>query len=151
MGVPGSTEDRAAPANTAPLVLMAEDDPAIRTLLSKKLERAGLRVVSARDGTSALALALAEPPAVIVSDWNMAPMDGLTFASRVMAEPSIGNPPVLMLTARQFDVTPEMLEGTNIKQVLRKPFSSKRLIEAVLATIEQSGAAESGAIGREAA
>lgn len=112
-------------------MLIAEDDPAIRKLLARKLERAGLRVSIARDGSAALASARAEPPDLIVSDWNMPRVDGLDFVTQVSADPAIGDPPVIMLTARQFDVTQQMLEGTNVREVIRKPFSSKKLIDAV--------------------
>ena len=68
------------------LVLVVDDEAAVRRALRRLLERAGHRVVEAESGTAALAALSAEPDiAVVVSDVIMPGLDGLTFYDHVVA------------------------------------------------------------------
>lgn len=58
-------------------VLLVEDDPTVRLVTRRRLERAGHRVEVASDGAEALDVMRQEPPQVVLSDWRMPNMDGL--------------------------------------------------------------------------
>lgn len=64
-------------------ILIVEDDPINRTLLTKLVELLGHTVLTAEDGKKAWALFETEKPDVILSDWMMPEMDGLDFCRRV--------------------------------------------------------------------
>ncbi len=61
-------------------VLVVDDDPDIREAIQDTLEQDGYLVMVARDGREALAfLETHPPPALILLDWNMAPMNAAEF------------------------------------------------------------------------
>lgn len=66
-------------------VLAVEDDPVALAILSRALRKLGHEVVTAGDGTAALALLAADPVRVVVSDWVMPDVDGLELCRRVRA------------------------------------------------------------------
>jgi CheY-like chemotaxis protein len=68
-------------------LLVVDDDPAVRDLVSELAIRRGYAVESAADGAEALRVLASRTIDVIVSDVNMPVMDGLTFHARVHAGP----------------------------------------------------------------
>ena len=110
----------------APDVLVVDDDPGVRLLVSSVLEDAGLRVRTSPDGQSALTALRQRPPAVVVLDIEMPRMDGRTFARelRKAEDP----PPILVLSAhRPRDVAAEI----GAEAWIEKPFDETRLITYV--------------------
>ena len=81
------------------LILVADDDPDIRALVTIQLERAGYRVVEARDGEEALSLARTTAPDLLVLDVGMPSKDGLTVCRELGANGPL-TPPVIFLTAQ---------------------------------------------------
>jgi hypothetical protein len=103
-----------------------EDDQAVRRLICRMLVGAEFEVLSAADGEEALALAAdgGQPIDVLVTDVSMPKLGGLELAERMRAlRPEIQ---VLLVTGSQE-------EGRSIPgaAVLRKPFTSRQLIEAL--------------------
>jgi CheY-like chemotaxis protein len=66
---------------SGPAVLVVDDEPVVLSLMQRALAEAGYQVHSASDGLSALALAfkLPSPPAVLVTDLRMEPVDGASL------------------------------------------------------------------------
>ena len=85
--------------NEAPLVLVADDDEDIVALVRLRLERAGLAVVVARDGESALAAARERRPRVAVLDVSMPGLDGLEVVRRLRADEATRGTGLILLTA----------------------------------------------------
>ena len=81
-----------------PRVLVAEDDPGVRTSLVRALGFQGYDVVAVNDGAQALARIDQSPPDVVILDVSMPHVDGLT-ACRLIRE-KYSTLPILMLTAR---------------------------------------------------
>ncbi len=78
----------AAPqANPDPVVLVVDDEPSVLRLMQRALVSAGYQVIAATDGLSALALAteLPSPPAALVTDLRMEPIDGASLGRLVKA------------------------------------------------------------------
>ena len=83
-------------------VLVVDDDPHIRDLLTFALRKAGLATREAGDGEAALADLEAHPSDLVVLDINMPRMDGIETCRRLRAK---GDTPVLFLSSRddEFD------------------------------------------------
>ncbi|HAI58474.1 MAG TPA: hypothetical protein DCM32_01155, partial [Xanthomonadaceae bacterium] len=68
-------------------ILVAEDDASIRVVLKATLRSAGYRVVEAANGVDAFALALREPPTLVLSDVMMPGGGGQELLAALRAEP----------------------------------------------------------------
>ena len=83
-----------------PTVLVVEDEPAQREVLSYNLEAEGFRVSRAEDGEQALLLAEEESPDIIVLDWMLPNVSGIEVCRRLKSRPETRAVPVIMLSAR---------------------------------------------------
>jgi signal transduction histidine kinase/DNA-binding response OmpR family regulator/HAMP domain-containing protein len=79
-------------------VLVVDDDPTVRSLLAKTLEKEGYRVISARNGIEALALAREHRPQAITLDVLMPQMDGWRALKELKADAELRDIPVIMVT-----------------------------------------------------
>jgi signal transduction histidine kinase/DNA-binding response OmpR family regulator/HAMP domain-containing protein len=79
-------------------VLVVDDDPSVCILLAKTLEKEGYRVISARNGVEALALAREHRPQAITLDVLMPQMDGWRALKELKADAELRNIPVIMVT-----------------------------------------------------
>lgn len=117
-------------------VLLVDDEDAIRAGLASALDRAGFRVIEARDGVEALKVVKAEAPDVIVLDILMPEIDGREVCRRLRAAENWT--PVIMLT--QIAATGEKIssleEGAD--DYLNKPFDSYELIARIRALLRRS-------------
>jgi DNA-binding response OmpR family regulator len=119
----------------APLVLVADDDPDILTLVGFRLERAGYEVLPARDGEEALALALERQPDLAILDVMMPKLDGYEVTQRLRSNQATSGMPVILLTARvqEADITRGFEAGAD--DYIKKPFSPQELrarVQAIL-------------------
>jgi len=112
-------------------VLIVEDHEDTRLMVQALLEHDGYRVCVAGDGVQALACVVREPPFVILLDLAMPIMDGVTFARRLRdsPDPRLANTPIILLTAI-LDPS-EAITRTGAVDVIPKPMSFERVIEAV--------------------
>ncbi len=81
-------------------ILVADDEPSNRSLLQRRLERAGYSVVTARDGREAVDNARATLPDLILLDVMMPVMDGLEACRVIKADEATRDIPVIFLSAR---------------------------------------------------
>jgi hypothetical protein len=91
--VPASGPDRAGG-----LVLVVDDDPRVCDLMRRVLEREGLRVEIAADGTTALARARELHPSLVTLDILLPGMDGWDVLTKMKADPELKGIPVLMVS-----------------------------------------------------
>ncbi|MFQ5538580.1 MAG: response regulator, partial [Gemmatimonadota bacterium] len=84
-------------------VLVVDDDPRTRKLLTEYLGSLGLEVVTAEDGQEGLAAVRSEAPDAVLLDLLMPVMDGMTFLQRLRSDPNYLGLPVLVLTAKELD------------------------------------------------
>ncbi|GMV30229.1 MAG: DNA-binding response regulator [Rhodanobacteraceae bacterium] len=108
-------------------LLVIEDNRALRSSLAALFEAHGHRADFAADGRAGLALALAEPPDVVVLDLSLPGLDGLSLCRR-LRERADRHIPVLMLTAR--DGLDDKLDGfgAGADDYLVKPFAGAELL-----------------------
>ena len=88
----------AAAADGRATVLVVDDDPTVRRLLAKTLEKEGYRVLSASNGVEALALAREHRPQAITLDVLMPQMDGWGALKELKADTVLRDIPVIMVT-----------------------------------------------------
>jgi DNA-binding response OmpR family regulator len=82
--------------------LLVDDDPDILRLLTMTLRPEGFRLLSASDGNTALEIARAEKPDLLLLDWKMPGRDGLEVCRTLRAEsdPRLRDVPVVLLTGQ---------------------------------------------------
>ena len=96
---PAAVESPApAAADGRATVLVVDDDPTVLSLLAKTLEKEGYRVISARNGIEALALAREHRPHAITLDVLMPRMDGWGTLKELKADAALRDIPVIMVT-----------------------------------------------------
>lgn len=113
------------------LILVADDDPDIRDIVSFRLRRAGYETVEASNGDDALKMAHDRPPALCILDVMMPRVNGLEVARELRGDPSTEGIPILMLTASVQDK--DVAQGFQIgaDDYLRKPFKTNELLDLV--------------------
>ena len=116
--------------HSGPLVLIVDDEPSIRQIERRILEKGGYRVVEAVSGAEAFArVEQGPPPDLMIVDLEMPEMSGEELVRRVHA--TLGRLKVLYVTGnidRLLDVRQLVWEG---EAFLDKPFTAKGLLEAV--------------------
>jgi CheY-like chemotaxis protein len=113
-------------------VLIVDDDPFIRKLVSTTLEDvAGFEPTEAPDGTEALELARSEPPALVFLDIDMPGIDGYEVCRRLRAEPETAQTTIVMLTAAAGEEAERAAEDAGADLFLTKPFSPLELLRLV--------------------
>jgi DNA-binding response OmpR family regulator len=113
--------------NGTPLILVADDDPDILTLVTVRLERAGYAVVTARDGEEAVQVALDRRPDLAVLDVMMPRADGYEATRRLRGHSETSRMPIILLTARvqEEDIARGIEAGAD--DYVTKPFSPQEL------------------------
>lgn len=118
-------------------ILVTDDDPGLRALVSTALTRAGYTVVTAANGQAALMQAAREAPALIVLDIGLPEMDGLEVCRRIRATSDV---PILFLTARDDEVDRILGLELGADDYVTKPFSPRELVARIKAILKRSAA-----------
>ena len=82
----------------APLILIVDDDPTVREVVGRYLEREGFMVAEADGGREGLRLARELNPAAITLDITMPDLDGWTVLAAIKGDPTLADIPVILLT-----------------------------------------------------
>jgi DNA-binding response OmpR family regulator len=124
----------------APLVLVADDEDDIRSLVSFRLKRAGYDVITAADGEEALVLATTRLPDLVVLDMMMPKATGLEVMRSMREQSRTKDIPIILLTARaqEADVARGFEAGAD--DYVKKPFSPQDLQARVQALLERTAA-----------
>ena len=112
-------------------VLVIDDDPAIRSIITEILADEGYDVAAATNGEEALGhlkRSSEAPPGLILLDLLMPVMDGLRFLDRYAAEPDLPVVPVVVLSA---NLATTGVHRSDVLLYLRKPIDMDRLLETV--------------------
>ncbi len=120
------------------LILLAEDDDAVRSVVTRALRKEGYRIVAAEDGLAAVRAAetLEQQPALLLSDVAMPGLSGPELASRLLAQwPTLR---VLFITAYAGEHAVKLVTAGH--DVLSKPFTTEQLVTRVRAAIEGTAA-----------
>ncbi|MFC1850426.1 protein kinase [candidate division CSSED10-310 bacterium] len=112
-------------------VMVVDDEPKIRLLLSLALKKAGFAVVEAGDGQIALEKIPGEQPHLIISDINMPNMDGWEFCWNLRRTEEFKEIPLVFLTTRS--EVPDRIRGleSGADDFISKPFDAVELVARV--------------------
>lgn len=118
-----------------PAVLVIDDDPKLLKMLQRTLTYENLDVFTATNGLEALPLVQTHKPDLIIVDWMMPKMDGVSFIQRLRDEED--KTMILMLTAR--DAIENRVEGleSGADDYLVKPFAPAELVARVHAMLRR--------------
>ena len=120
----------------APLVLCADDDEDILSLVSLRLQRAGFQVATASDGEEAVRVARARRPALAVLDVMMPKRTGYEVLAELRGDEALRGTKVILLSARvqEGDVARGLDAGADA--YLAKPFKAQDLVTKVEELLE---------------
>ncbi len=121
-----------------PLVLVAEDEAALATLLDYNLEKEGYETLLAADGEEVLLLVAERKPDLVVLDWMLPGVSGIEICRRLRARKETAKTAIIMLTARAEES--ERIRGLNTgaDDYLTKPFSMAELLARVRALLRRT-------------
>jgi two-component system alkaline phosphatase synthesis response regulator PhoP len=113
-------------------VLVIEDNIALARVLKFNLEQAGMEVRLAENGLEACEVVEHESFDLIITDEQMPMMSGQEFCRRYRATPAGRHVPIILLTAKQFELDKTRLaEDLQINTILGKPFSPRAMVRVV--------------------
>ena len=118
-------------------VLLVEDDATVAEVVGRYLEAEGFAVTTSGDGAEGLALALGDPPDLVVLDLMLPTLDGLEVCRRIRARLPV---PVIILTAKAGE--DDRIAGLELgaDDYVSKPFSPRELTARVKAVLRRAAA-----------
>lgn len=124
-------------ANTSPVILIVEDEPAQMELLAYNLQTEGYQVLRAEDGEEALMVVQEQTPDLILLDWMLPYLSGLKVCRSLKSDKKTCSIPIIMLTARGEE--DDRIRGldTGADDYVVKPYSVKELLARVRAVLRR--------------
>ncbi len=114
------------PANTS--VLVVDDSKTMIRIVCNLLRQIGFSMIDeAADGDGALGLMQTKSYGVVISDWNMEPMTGLTLLQRVRADEKLRKTPFIMVTAESAVDNVIAAKKAGVNDYIVKPFNAETL------------------------
>jgi DNA-binding response OmpR family regulator len=127
-------------AAKTPVLLIADDDPEILTMLSLRLGKKGYEVIEAVDGVQTLRLARERVPDVVILDVMMPRKNGWEVARELRSDPSLRNVGIVMLTAIGEKVNEMTSPLYGADEYVDKPFDFSDLEARIKKVLEARGA-----------
>jgi DNA-binding response OmpR family regulator len=115
-------------------ILIVEDEHELAALIRRQLEGEGHAALVAHDGPTALIIAAQAAPELVILDWMLPGLDGLTVMRRLRERSTV---PVLMLTARDDEADRVLGLEVGADDYMTKPFSLRELMARVRAILRR--------------
>jgi chemosensory pili system protein ChpA (sensor histidine kinase/response regulator) len=127
------TNDRQLTIDDALTVLIVDDSPSVRRVMSNLVTKTGWAAFAAKDGLEALEMlqTAAHLPDVILSDVEMPRMDGYEFVAALKQQPALKHIPVVMITSRAGDKHRQKALEMGVAEYLAKPYEDEDLIRTI--------------------
>jgi signal transduction histidine kinase/DNA-binding response OmpR family regulator len=123
-------------------ILIVDDDPEMRRMTRRMLERMGLEIGEAADGEKALAWLESNPaPSIILLDLMMPVMDGFEFLERIRGSEKWSTLPVLVVTAKALEAKEIEFLRSSTQKVIEKGATTGTDLRAAIRDVLKSGAA----------
>ncbi|HEX2831999.1 MAG TPA: response regulator transcription factor [Thermoanaerobaculia bacterium] len=122
----------------APIVLVVDDDPSIRTSLERELRASGYNTITASDGLEGIRAFTASGPDLVLTDLSMPRADGFELISAIRAK---ARTPILVLSVRGDDADKIRALDLGADDFVTKPFSVAELLARVRAQLRRTIAA----------
>lgn len=120
------------------LVLIVEDEAAIRDMLSFTLSSANFEVIVAENAEKALGIANKNKLALIIVDWMLPGINGVSFIKRIRKQDGFALIPIIMLTAKGEEADQVTGFDAGADDYVVKPFSPKALVARCKALLRRS-------------
>jgi two-component system phosphate regulon response regulator PhoB len=121
-----------------PIILIVDDDPAIREMLRMALTGHGFDTLEAGDTPDARKLLVQHQPDLILLDWMLPGQSGFEFARQLYNDTSLASTPVIMLTARDQEEDKVAALEAGADDYISKPFSVSELLARIRAVLRRS-------------
>jgi two-component system phosphate regulon response regulator PhoB len=118
-------------------ILLVEDEQAIQELIAVNLEHAGHHVIRARDAEAALGIVRNALPDLLLIDWMLPGMSGVSLAKQLRQAERTRKIPIIMLTARAAEQDKIMGLEAGADDYVTKPFSPKELVARIKAVLRR--------------
>ena len=118
-------------------ILIIEDEAAIRDMLKFTLSASGYLVREAADAEAGWKIALEDKPDLILLDWMLPGMSGVSFAQKVRQNSQTQSLPIIMLTARGEEEDQVKGFDSGADDYVVKPFSPRALVARVQALLRR--------------
>ncbi|HEC96646.1 MAG TPA: response regulator [Nitrospirae bacterium] len=114
-----------------PKVMVIDDEPFILMMIEDKLRRGGLEVFTLRESKNAVDVIRREMPDLIILDWMMPEISGISICKTIKTDPDLTKIPVFMLTAKGQEDDEKLGIKCGVDRYITKPFSPRILLELV--------------------
>ena len=123
-------------------VLVVDDSPSVRTVVTGMLKANGWETQSARDGIEALDVIGRKRPAAVLLDIEMPRMDGYELMATLRSDPQYRSLPLIVLTSRAADKHRLRAQQLGANAYVVKPYKDQSLLETIAGLVrkDQSGA-----------
>jgi CheY-like chemotaxis protein len=122
-----------------PRILLVEDNPDNRDMLSRRLVRRGFELSFAADGGEAIERARSELPELILMDLSLPVIDGWEATRRIKADPATATIPVIALTAHAMAGDRARALEAGCDDYDTKPVDLPRLLDKIAALLPGAG------------
>ncbi|WP_227431311.1 phosphate regulon transcriptional regulator PhoB [Psychrobacter sp. I-STPA6b] len=123
------------------MVLVVEDEPAIREMITTTLEMAGFDCLQAEDVQTAHQQVVDHRPAIILLDWMLTgSQSGIDLCRRLKKDELLAEIPIIMLTAKGEEDNKVQGLDAGADDYITKPFSTRELISRIKAVLRRSSA-----------
>ena len=112
-------------------VLLVEDNDINRDMLTRRLSRAGLTVITAQDGETALETMRIAQPGVVLMDMTLPVLDGWEATQQAKTDPTIANIPIIALTAHAMAADRERAMSVGCSEYETKPIDFPALLAKI--------------------
>ena len=112
----------------SPKILSVDDSKAVRKLLARMFRPFDCELCEAANGEEGLAVAAREMPDLIILDYNMPVMDGVSMLRRLRENPDLRRTPVIMLTAESSLENIATVARLGVRDYVPKPFNEELLL-----------------------
>jgi two-component system, OmpR family, response regulator ResD len=126
-------------------ILIVDDEPIVRDVVARYLERDGYSILESADGDEARARIETKPPSLVVLDVMLPGTDGLTLCRWIRER---GDIPVIMLTARGEEADRVVALDLGADDYVTKPFSPRELAARVRSVLRRTAAGALGGAAR---
>jgi DNA-binding response OmpR family regulator len=115
----------------SPKILSVDDSKAVRMLLARLFRPFACELCEAANGEEGLAVAARERPDLIILDYNMPVMDGVSMLQRLREDADLRRTPVIMLTAESSAENIATVARLGVRDYITKPFTEELLLAKV--------------------
>jgi CheY-like chemotaxis protein len=123
-------------AGQSPLILLVEDNEANIITTMSYLEAKLYRVLLAKNGQDAIAIAKAQQPDIILMDIQMPVMDGIEATRQIRLDPNLANIPIIAMTALAMTGDRDRCLAAGATEYLSKPVKLKQLVTMIQALLQ---------------